>query len=81
MSQAYLEAVERYKEQRREVSRLKKKLARTEGFKEYKNILDMTKFTKEKIKRLKARSNRLSGRIEQIESSGWKEFLQVKLML
>lgn len=77
MSQAYYEAVECYKEQRNKVSRLKKKIARTEGFKEYKKIIDMSKFTEEKIKRLKARSNRLSSRIEQIEPSGWKEFLQV----
>lgn len=81
MSQAYYEAVECYKEQRNKVSRLKKKIARTEGFKEYKKIIDMSKFTEEKIKRLKARSNRLSSRIEQIEPSGWKEFLQVKSMI
>nr|CAN76232.1 hypothetical protein VITISV_039406 [Vitis vinifera] len=78
MSQAYYEAVECYKEQRNKVSRLKKKIARTEGFKEYKKIIDMSKFTEEKIKRLKARSNRLSSRIEQIEPSGWKEFLQLQ---
>ena len=81
MSQAYYEALECYKEQRNKVSRLKKKIARTEGFREYKKIIDMTKFIEEKIKRLKARSNRLISRIEQIEPSGWKEFMQVKLMI
>ncbi|XP_057948536.1 DExH-box ATP-dependent RNA helicase DExH15 chloroplastic isoform X2 [Malania oleifera] len=75
MSQAY--AVECYKEQRNKVSRLKKRIARTEGFKEYKKIIDMTKLIEEKIKRLKARSNRLISRMEQIEPSGWKEFLQI----
>ncbi|GAB4839894.1 DExH-box ATP-dependent RNA helicase DExH15 chloroplastic [Ancistrocladus abbreviatus] len=77
MSEAYLDAVERYKEQRNKVSRLKKKIARTEGFKEYKKIVDMAKFTEEKIGRLKTRANRLINRLEQIEPSGWKEFLQI----
>ncbi|KAK3038636.1 hypothetical protein RJ639_027299, partial [Escallonia herrerae] len=76
-SQAYHDAVECYKDQRNKVSRLKKKIARTEGFKEYKKIIDMTKFTVEKIRRLKSRASRLIRRIEQIEPSGWKEFLQV----
>ncbi|XP_042497950.1 DExH-box ATP-dependent RNA helicase DExH15 chloroplastic isoform X1 [Macadamia integrifolia] len=77
MSQAYQDAIVCYKDQRNKVSRLKKKIARTEGFKEYKKIIDMTNFTKEKIERLKARSVRLVSRIEQIEPSGWKEFLQI----
>lgn len=76
-SQAYHNAVQCYKDQRTKVARLKKKIARTEGFREYKKIIDMAKFTEEKIRRLKARSRRLSTRIEQIEPSGWKEFLQV----
>ncbi|KAJ0037455.1 hypothetical protein Pint_23096 [Pistacia integerrima] len=77
MSQEYHDAVENYKQQRIKVARLKKKIARTEAFKEYKKILDTVKFTEEKIKRLKARSNRLINRIEQIEPSGWKEFLRI----
>ncbi|KAF8390326.1 hypothetical protein HHK36_024851 [Tetracentron sinense] len=77
VSRVYHDAIECYKEQRNKVSRLKKKIARTEGFKEYKKIIDMVNFTKEKIERLKARSNRLISRIEQIEPSGWKEFLQI----
>ncbi|PON53749.1 DEAD-box ATP-dependent RNA helicase ISE [Trema orientale] len=76
-SEAYHGAVERYKQQRTKVARLKKKISRTEGFKEYKKVIDMTKLTEEKIKRLKARSRRLTNRIEQIEPSGWKEFLQI----
>ncbi|XP_059655972.1 DExH-box ATP-dependent RNA helicase DExH15 chloroplastic [Cornus florida] len=76
-SREYHEAVECYKDQRNKVSRLKKKIARTEGFREYKKIIDMAKFSEDKIRRLKARSNRLISRIEQIEPSGWKEFLQI----
>ncbi|KAB2624647.1 DEAD-box ATP-dependent RNA helicase ISE2 [Pyrus ussuriensis x Pyrus communis] len=76
-SEAYNEAVERYKDQRNKVSRLKKKISRTQGFREYKKIVDMAKFTEEKIKRLKSRARRLTNRIEQIEPSGWKEFLQI----
>ncbi|XP_042049039.1 DExH-box ATP-dependent RNA helicase DExH15 chloroplastic-like [Salvia splendens] len=76
-SEAYKNAVQCYKDQRNKVSRLKKKIARTEGFREYKKILDTAKFNEEKIRRLKARSLRLSTRIEQIEPSGWKEFLQI----
>ncbi|KAK6160113.1 hypothetical protein DH2020_003494 [Rehmannia glutinosa] len=75
-SETYQTAVECYKDQRNKVSRLKKKIARTEGFREYKKIIDVAKFTEEKIRRLKARSRRLVTRIEQIEPSGWKEFLQ-----
>lgn len=77
MSQGFHEAVECYKEQRNRVARLKKKISRTEGFREYQKVVDLTKFTEEKIKRLKIRSKRLVNRIEQIEPSGWKEFLQV----
>ncbi|EEF42252.1 helicase, putative [Ricinus communis] len=76
-SQAYHDAVEHYKGQRTKVARLKKKIARTEGFREYKKILDWKSFTEDKIKRLKARSNRLINRIEEIEPSGWKEFLKI----
>ncbi|XP_039055114.1 DExH-box ATP-dependent RNA helicase DExH15 chloroplastic-like isoform X2 [Hibiscus syriacus] len=81
MSQEYIESVEHYKEQRRIVSRLKKKMGRTEGFREYKKILDTAKFTEEKIKRLKARSNHLINRMENIEPSGWKEFLQISSVI
>ncbi|PKI47220.1 hypothetical protein CRG98_032357 [Punica granatum] len=77
MSLEFNEAVEHYKEQRNRVSRLKKKISRTEGFREYQKVVDATKFTEEKIKRLRARSKRLVNRIEQIEPSGWKEFLQI----
>ncbi|XP_027097261.2 DExH-box ATP-dependent RNA helicase DExH15 chloroplastic [Coffea arabica] len=77
LSQAYYDAVQSYKDQRNRVSRLKKKIARSEGFKEYKKITDFAKFTEEKIRRLMARSKRLTNRIKQIEPSGWKEFLQV----
>nr|GEV10459.1 DExH-box ATP-dependent RNA helicase DExH15 chloroplastic [Tanacetum cinerariifolium] len=80
-SQAYYDAVESYKNQRNKVSQLKKRIARTEGFKEYKKIVDVVKFTEEKIRRLKARSNRLITRIEQIEPSGWKDFLQVSSVI
>ncbi|EXB74741.1 DEAD-box ATP-dependent RNA helicase ISE2 [Morus notabilis] len=76
-SKTYRGAVESYKAQRTKVARLKKKISRTEGFKEFKKILDMTKITEEKIKRLNARLRRLTNRIEQIEPSGWKEFLQI----
>ncbi|KAK1423047.1 hypothetical protein QVD17_18341 [Tagetes erecta] len=80
-SQAYYDAVESYKNQRNKVSHLKKKIAKTEGFKEYKKIVDVARFTEEKIQRLKARSNRLITRLEQIEPSGWKEFLQVSSVI
>lgn len=81
LSEAYHDAVESYKNQRNKVAHLKKRIARTEGFKEYKKILDMTKFTEEKIRRLMSRSSRLTSRIEQIEPSGWKEFLQVSSVI
>ncbi|CAL0311939.1 unnamed protein product [Lupinus luteus] len=76
-SQVYQDAVELYKNQRTKVARLKKKVSRTGGYKEYNKIIDAVKFTEEKIKRLKTRSKRLSNRIEQIEPAGWKEFMHV----
>jgi superfamily II RNA helicase len=76
-SQAYRDASERYREQRKKVARLKKTITRTEGYREYNKILDAVKFTEEKIKRMKTRSKRLTNRIEQIEPSGWKEFMNV----
>ncbi|CAK8536907.1 unnamed protein product [Lathyrus sativus] len=76
-SQAYRDAAEQYREQRHKVARLKKKMSRTEGHKEYNKILDAAKFIEEKIKRMKTRSKRLTNRIEQIEPSGWKVFMQV----
>uniref|UniRef100_A0A7N0TS69 DEAD/DEAH box helicase n=1 Tax=Kalanchoe fedtschenkoi TaxID=63787 RepID=A0A7N0TS69_KALFE len=77
MSPEYLDVLDRYKDQRNRVSRLKKKIARTEGFRVYKSIIKAVQFTEEKIGRLKTRSQRLTNRIEQIEPSGWREFLQV----
>ncbi|KAF2325390.1 hypothetical protein GH714_027369 [Hevea brasiliensis] len=56
MSQTYHDAVEHYKSQRTKVARLKKKIARTESFREYKKILDWKNFTGDKIKRLKVRA-------------------------
>lgn len=77
MSPAQLEAIECYRKQRNKVSHLKKKITRTEGFKEYKKIVDLAKVTVGKIRRLKSREKRLIDRIERIEPSGWKEFLQI----
>lgn len=80
-SPVYQDAVMNYKEQRSKVSQLKKKLISTKGFKEYKKIMDMTNFTKEKITRLETRSSRLIRRIQQIEPSGWKEFVQISRVI
>lgn len=79
MSEEYQDSLDHYKDQRNKVSRLKKRIARTEGFRVYKAIIKAAQFTEEKIERLKSRSQRLTNRIEQIEPSGWKEFLQVIL--
>ncbi|PKA63064.1 DEAD-box ATP-dependent RNA helicase ISE2, chloroplastic [Apostasia shenzhenica] len=76
-SQEYQFAVECYRKQRTRVARLKKELTNTKGFKEFKKVVDMVNYTKEKIERLEARSHRLTKRIVQIEPSGWKEFLQI----
>ncbi|KAK4772820.1 hypothetical protein SAY86_014595 [Trapa natans] len=76
MSQEFHEAVECHMEQRTRASGLKK-ISGTEGFREYQKVVDLTKFTEEKIKRLKTRSKPLTNLIEQIEQSGWKEFLQI----
>ncbi|KAH0459665.1 hypothetical protein IEQ34_012479 [Dendrobium chrysotoxum] len=80
-SEEYQDAIDGYREQRKKVSRLKKKMTSTKGFKEFKRVLDMVNFNKEKIERLETRSHRLTRRIEQIEPSGWKEFLQISKVI
>ncbi|XP_031480170.1 DExH-box ATP-dependent RNA helicase DExH15 chloroplastic [Nymphaea colorata] len=77
ISPTYSQALESYTDQRSKVKRLKKKLMNSRGYKEYKRIIDIASVTREKIERLKDRSNRLISRIQQIEPSGWKEFVQV----
>nr|BAH19480.1 AT1G70070 [Arabidopsis thaliana] len=77
MSEEYDNAAQKYKEQRSKISRLKKKMSRSEGFREYKKILENANLTVEKMKRLKARSRRLINRLEQIEPSGWKDFMRI----
>ncbi|CAN8235851.1 unnamed protein product [Cochlearia groenlandica] len=77
MSQEYENAEEQYKQQRSKVSRLKKRISRSAGFREYKKILENAKLTIEKMKRLKARSRRLINRLDQIEPSGWKDFMRI----
>ncbi|KAL9311269.1 DExH-box ATP-dependent RNA helicase DExH15 chloroplastic [Arabidopsis thaliana] len=77
MSKEYDNAAQKYKEQRSKISRLKKKMSRSEGFREYKKILENANLTVEKMKRLKARSRRLINRLEQIEPSGWKDFMRI----
>ncbi|PKU79842.1 DEAD-box ATP-dependent RNA helicase ISE2, chloroplastic [Dendrobium catenatum] len=80
-SEEYQDAINCYREQRKKVSRLKKKMTSTKGFKEFKRVLDVVNFNKEKIERLETRSHRLTRRIEQIEPSGWKEFLQISKVI
>ncbi|KAK8967906.1 hypothetical protein KSP40_PGU005431 [Platanthera guangdongensis] len=80
-SEEYIDAVKCYREQQTKVSRLKKKLTNTKGFRNFKRIMDMVNFNKEKIVRLEARSHRLTRRIKQIEPSGWKEFLQISKVI
>ncbi|KFK41424.1 hypothetical protein AALP_AA2G129100 [Arabis alpina] len=77
MSQEYDNAAEQYRKQRSKVSSLKKRISRSAGFREYKKILENAKLTVEKMKRLKARSRRLINRLEQIEPSGWKDFMRI----
>ncbi|CAA7014398.1 unnamed protein product [Microthlaspi erraticum] len=77
MSQEYDNAAEQYQQQRSKVSRLKKRISRSAGFREYKKILENAKLTVEKMKRLKSRSRRLINRLEQIEPSGWKDFMRI----
>eukprot|EP01018_Ginkgo_biloba_P002355 Gb_35993 [translate_table: standard] len=77
MSQAYIELHRLYIEHKKGVSNLKKRIVRTRGYKEFQKLLQKNKLQKEKIERLKAKSNRLSARINQIEPTGWRDFLQV----
>jgi hypothetical protein len=77
MSQAYIESHRIYREHKKAVSVFKKRLKRTRCYQEFQRLSDMNKVQKEKIDRLKVKSNRIKGRIGQIEPTGWREFIQV----
>ncbi|KAL9275317.1 DExH-box ATP-dependent RNA helicase DExH15 chloroplastic-like protein, partial [Drosera capensis] len=77
LSEAFRAAEECYEDQRIKVSCLKKTIKRSKGSKEYKKIVLAARETEARIKLLKTRAKRLSIRIQQIEPSGWKEFLQI----
>lgn len=64
-------------DQRKEVSKLRKKLKGTQGYRETKVLVGIQRLRLEKLQRLKAKSVRISTRINQMQPSGWKEFLQV----
>lgn len=81
MSQAYLESQRIYREHKKAVSVFKKKLRRTRCYQEFQRLSDMNKVQKEKINRLKVKSNRIKGRIGQIEPTGWREFIQAGKVL
>lgn len=81
MSEAYIESQRIYREHKKAVSIFKKRLKRTRCYQEFQRLSDMNKVWKENIDRLKVKSNRIKGRIGQIEPTGWKEFIQAGKVL
>lgn len=65
--------------QRKEVAKLRKKLKLTQGHEESKIVVGLQKQRLEKLQWLRSKAARISTRINQMQPSGWKEFLQVLL--
>jgi hypothetical protein len=65
-------------DQRKEASKLRKKLKGTQGYRESRKLLDLQRARLDKLKRTKAKANRIATRISKMQPSGWKEFLQVR---
>lgn len=64
-------------DQRKEASKLRKKLKQTQGYKESRKLLEVQRSRLDKLQRTKAKASRINTRISQMQPSGWKEFLQV----
>lgn len=64
-----------------ELRRLNKKLKSTQGFRNYKLLLDLQQKRKNRIANLQSMAATLAGRMKQLQPSGWKDFLQVSFCL
>ncbi|KAG0629390.1 hypothetical protein M758_1G100000 [Ceratodon purpureus] len=68
-------------DQRKEASKLRKKLKATQGYRESRKLVDLQRSRLDKLERTRAKASRIENRISKMQPSGWKEFLQVVKVL
>lgn len=81
VSEEVTDAVQAHREQRRKVLRIKKDMRATKASKEYWQVVGMTRLRDAKVARLDKKRSQLAARINQMQPTGWQEFLQVVKVL
>ena len=77
MPEEAVNAVQAHREQRRKVIRIKKEMKATKASREYWHIAGQKKLRDAKIVQLKQKKSKLEARINEMQPTGWQEFLQV----
>ena len=77
MPEEVVNAVQAHREQRRKVIRIKKEIKATRASKEYWHMVGQAKLRDAKIAQLKVKRSKLAARINEMQPTGWQEFLQV----
>ena len=77
MPEEVVTAVQAHREQRRKVVRIKKEMKATKASREYWHIAGQKKLRDAKIVQLKQKKSKLEARINEMQPTGWQEFLQV----
>lgn len=65
------------KRQQTELSVLEKKL-KSKGYRDYKLLVDIQQKQSLKLSKLQSKATELATQMKQLQSSGWKEFLQAR---
>ena len=81
MPEGVINAMKAYREQRRKLRQIKKQLKATKAHREYWHMVRRTKLRDAKIVKLKQTKSKLEARINEMQPTGWQEFLQVLSML
>eukprot|EP00850_Spirogloea_muscicola_P007740 SM000040S14752 [mRNA] locus=s40:109260:117320:+ [translate_table: standard] len=72
-----IEAEEKVAEQRNYVSRIRKRVKLTDGYKLHCQLVEQNKRREEKLRKLRSKADRLRERIASMQPTGWQEFVQV----
>ena len=77
MPEDVTKAIKVYREQRIKLRQIKKEMKATRASKEYWHMVGQTKLRDAKIAQLKVKRSKLAARINEMQPTGWQEFLQV----
>ena len=77
MPEDVTKAIKVYREQRIKLRQIKKEMKATKASREYWHIAGQKKLRDAKIVQLKQKKSKLEARINEMQPSGWQEFLQV----